>query len=248
MKRKVWIPLLCVALVITIVAGVNVFLNSPYHQSDKLIAAIQDHDKDAVVELLESGVDPNVNNRPDRPIFNSLLEQSPKRPLSIACQEGDLEMVKLLISYGAVVNYPDDGTRPPLVCAVLGYDKDDVAMVKLLLENGADVSQIYASSLPIHYVAQMSPNARNENGEFVYNEDVAQDIVEIAKLVNGDSDINGYSKKFTPLMYTASRGNKALVEYFLSIGADKTAKLSDGRTAYDLAMLHGHTEVAELLK
>ena len=75
----------------------------------------------------------------------------------------------------------------------------------------------------------------------------AQRVVEIAKLVKGNYDLNP-SETITPLMQAALNNNHLLVEYLISIGADPNVKLSDGRTAYDFANNAGHEEVAAILK
>ena len=39
-----------------------------------------------------------------------------------------------------------------------------------------------------------------------------------------------------------------IIELLLELGADKSIKNNDGKTAYDLALEKGHRELAELLK
>lgn len=55
---------------------------------------------------------------------------------------------------------------------------------------------------------------------------------------------NGY----TPLAYSAMKGNPQMVELFLRNGADPNATTREGDTAVELALRFGHAEVADILK
>lgn len=246
---KYWILLIGLALVLALLARA---LNpiSP----DRLIDAIEQEDIEEVRRLLEKGADPNEPDGIRIPLLASLVESSPDRPLSVACQTGNLELVKLLISYGATAEYQKDMGWSPLAATLLYYHPDDIEMVKLLLENGADVSQEGSGEPPVFRASRMIPKKFDKskaNGTVFstdYDEKTAKGITEIVKLLMGNFDINDQTDyPCTLLMHAARVGNLDLVEYLLSIGAERDLKESTGKTAYDYAVDNGHTEIAEML-
>jgi uncharacterized protein len=60
-------------------------------------------------------------------------------PLMYAAGAGQLDLVQLLLQFGADVNTADDKSRPPLMNASL---KENVQVVQCLLEAGADVNAV----------------------------------------------------------------------------------------------------------
>jgi ankyrin repeat protein len=65
------------------------------------------------------------------------------QPLLFVVQSGNLELVGLLLGYGADINVecserPNDGTRKVDRALFLAAEKSDEAVVNLLLERGAD--------------------------------------------------------------------------------------------------------------
>jgi ankyrin repeat protein len=71
--------------------------------------------------------------------------------LHLACSEGKISSVILLLELGAVINQPDKVGRTPLIYASLWGFRD---IVKLLLERGADVHVIDASGATAMSVAK----------------------------------------------------------------------------------------------
>ena len=229
-----------------------------YGKTQDLIDAIEAQDASKVTELLNEGLDPNALSGPSKNIFriiNTFAEYSPQAPLAVACSTGNLEIVELLISYGATAEYQEGAGWSPLAETLFYYHPDDLTIVKLLLENGADIKQKEADWLPVFQASRMIPrvyDAQRTNGTVFlegYDEETANGIVEIVKCLMGDFDINDQTTtKTTLLMNAASVGNYALVEYLLSIGADSTLTDYNGKTAFDHAQEKGYADVAELLE
>ena len=227
-----------------------------------MIIAIDEKNIDEVRRLLEQGVDPNVPDIPESKFYDFLehLEWTPRAyPLSEACGWAvNYEIVKLLIDYGATADFSDKSCLSPLHLTVNHhyYYPDTLRVVELLLENGADVNRKEAGDYPVELAARMPPkkyDPQKKNGSYVedgYDEETAKGIVEVVKLLIGRMDHFDVNEgSYTLLMSAASRGNIALAEYLLSIGADKTIETSEGhKTAYDYAIDNGHVELAELLK
>ena len=188
---------------------------------------------------------------------NRALIESLRAPLREAVERGDLARIEQLIAQGADVN-----RRPSLLLAALrpGYDRD---VVKLLLENGADVDERSFWSYTTLYFA-----VKNRDTELVKmllvhgvnvnafgnrqvlhlaasNGDVAMAQLLIAK----GADVNARDLyKRTPLHAAAAKGNTALAELLLANGADVTARDSRGETPLRLATRRRRKETAELLK
>ena len=221
-----------------------------YAQSTRMIAAIRADDVDAVRAMLESDVSPNVPNGPYKGLWkylNAFVESSPDCPLSVACEEGNLEMVKLLLAYGAdpAVTEQDGVGWSALCSAVLASEHEQSAeIVRILIDHGANIAPGGDGYLPIELVC-MDYSALESGTE--KGKAHAERIVEIAQMVIGEYDVNA-GQGYTLLMHAARDNNKPLVEYLLSVGADPNVQTSDGETAYDVAMKHDHQDIAEILK
>jgi ankyrin repeat protein len=75
-------------------------------------------------------------------------------PLEYAIYWSPLEFIGQLIALGADPNYPDHAGFPSLIAALSSDRLDKNAIVKLLLESGADVGQRGVNDLtPLHYAA-----------------------------------------------------------------------------------------------
>lgn len=221
-----------------------------YVQSAKLIVAIGNDRVDTVRTMLESGVTPNMPDGPYRGLWkyiNGFVEHAPRCPLSIACEKGNLEMVKLLLDYGADPAFTEqEGFNWSALSSAILYSKNEhsLEIVVLLLENGADVESDKDGWPPFELACMEYISPENTTEERNAH---AERVVEIAKLVKGNYDLNPLGT-ITPLMQAALNNNHLLVEYLLSIGADPNIQLSDGRTAYDFANNAGYEEVAAILK
>lgn len=101
---------------------------------NELFDAIEQHDVDNITTLLSQGDDPNVPQ----------VEFPRWRPLEAAIEEldsgGSIEIVRLLIKYGADVNawHPED-TMTPLHRAIF---HENMESIRLLLEAGADPNTV----------------------------------------------------------------------------------------------------------
>ncbi len=224
------------------------------YDSELLISAIEKGDIETARVLLEIGVDPNQTNVDPHWIWN-LAEHSPKRPLSVACETGNLEMVQLLIDYGATAADQGKTSWSPLREALWYYQPDDIEIVRLLLENGADPCWEESGSLPMFWAASMQPKVYDEskaNGTVFssgYDQETAENITEIVKMLMVEDRKNerGYGIK-TLLIISVVNENVPLTEYLLSIDCDTTIEDSFGKTAYDYAVESGNEEIIRLLE
>ena len=147
-----------------------------------------------------------------------------------AVERNDVEMVELLLSYGAELN-PDAAQLGDnmgyLGCAA---SSAGLEMVQLLVEAGAEVDGTYWNGV--------TPAM-----------DAAYVSVRILKyLTEQGADINarsGYND--TPLMYAVWGKNRECVEFLLSEGADASV-VSEGQTAYEMAIERADRESMKIFE
>lgn len=257
MKNKKLLIIFAVLLVLIVV--LSIFLNAPYRKAELLVKAIKQEDCEKVEELLISGVDPNVTTTSDITEFLlNAVESTGKRPLSVACEIGNLEIVEILIDYGATAEPYAKCGWSPLNQTLFHYQPNDKEIVELLLENGADINEVDPYGLPIFNAAEMLPKKYNgqENNRVNYidgyDSEVAQGITDIVELLleYGDYDVNLKSSynDSTLLICATKSGNKHLVEYLLNKGCEVAAKDNSEKTALNYAEDNRDLEIIKLLK
>ena len=151
-----------VALVVMVLIFAIMMVGFAFYRYDtqRLIKAIEEDDVATVEQLLEKGVDPN---RPtaEPGLFWTFLETSPRRPISVACDKGNIEIIRLLIEYGATAEDIDGLGWSPLRETLFRFHPDDVEVVKLLLDNGATLDEPDEEELPVFAAARMFPWVTN---------------------------------------------------------------------------------------
>lgn len=94
--------------------------------------AVKSGSREITKLLLERGADPNVS-----------FEDATGSPLDFAAAGGDPEMVSLLISGKAKVNYKMRGAQTALHTACMQKESEQVAaIITILLQNGADANAV----------------------------------------------------------------------------------------------------------
>ncbi len=141
--------------------------------------------------LLDAGADPNVAPH-DR-----------WTPLTSAINYRDLDLVDLLVSYGADVNITRDVT--PLIIAVF---KGDIRVLEYLLDSGGDVN--------LRNVGGVTPLMVALKSEYPNIE-----IVDLLLKVGADVNITEYIGGMTPLMLGLENNkNSDAIELLIDYGAD----------------------------
>jgi ankyrin repeat protein len=128
-----------------------------------------------------------------------------------------------------IASFSHDGWSPLHLAAHFGH----LTVVDLLLARGAEVDARSKNAL-----ANTSLHAALAGGHRA----TAQRLVEHQADVNA-VEAGGY----TPLHQAAELGDAEMVRLLLDRGALAAAKADDGRTARDLALVKGHSQLAEEL-
>jgi ankyrin repeat protein len=181
---------------------------------EEILGAMEKNDSEAVVSLLKRGMDVNTTD----PAGNTLL--------MIATRNGNLDLVKFLISNKAGVNRRNRfGDTASLLAALKG----NLPALQLLHASGGQIEPGGWSAL--HYA--------------VFGEDpevmawvIAQQPKLDARAPNGQ----------TALMLAAKAGKLSLVKLLIDADADMDLADLEGATAISLARKAGHSEIAEYLR
>ncbi|XP_013391608.1 tankyrase-1 isoform X2 [Lingula anatina] len=148
-----------------------------------------------------------------------------------AAKAGDMEVVKKLIGiHSNTVNCRDlDGRHSTPLHFAAGYNR--VAVVKFLLEHGADVhAKDKGGLVPLHNACSYG------------HLEVTELLIQHGACVNV-ADL----WKFTPLHEASAKGKFEIVKLLLKHGADPVKKNRDGHTPLDLVK-EGDQDVADILR
>lgn len=143
---------------------------------------------------------------------------------------GDQRETKYQLDLGAYIDDETDDGFSPLVMAIL---EEQVDIVRLLLERGADAN---------HRVKRMPPLVhavmRSDHGC-----EMMQLVLDHGAVLN---TISGPEQR-TALHWAAAEGMAEAVDFLIEKGMDMEAKCSKGRTPLILAAEFGHTDAANIL-
>lgn len=209
-----------------------------------LISAIRKDDVEGVERILKRGTDPNLPEFPPSK-FWSLFEMVPTRPLSVACEIGNYEVVKLLVDYGATADNVEGTDWGPFIKTLFIYNRDDAEIIKLLLENSTGSNYQEGDLKYIVEAANTFPRLPDSEE---YDEQAAKDITEIVILfLDRGESINSFnSAGQTLLILAVKRENIPLAEYLISQGCDLDAADVYGKTAADYAVESENQELITL--
>ncbi|KAJ5692526.1 ankyrin repeat-containing domain protein [Penicillium macrosclerotiorum] len=206
----------------------------PHHQLvwSPLHAAVQSRNSRVTRELLEKG----VNSNP------SYCATTRLTPLQRAASLGDSDIVQLLISHGAKVNFPPhpDGGRTALQAAVEG---NHMSVSNTLLKFGASIRSKIAAKKGISAIQAAAANCNLELIQMLLDQDpeaISSDHttkinilrralstwrceVDLLKLlIKHGAEINTVpaSSEVSILQAAAMKSNFGFVQYLISAGAD----------------------------
>ena len=180
-----------------------------------------DDDDDDVVEEKKDD-DRKPKNAPY--VLDLMAAKNPQEctPFLIAAENGNLEMVKLLLDkWGANINDTDKRNSNCIHLAVKANKINSYSLVKVLIEAGANVNaQDHRLSTPLH-IAAMRDNV---------------DVIKI--LLEHGAILDPYDmSKITPLRHAVYRGYDKIVKLLLEYGADPTKEDTSGSPPSEVACL-----------
>lgn len=198
-------------------------------------------------------------------------------PLIKAVKKGDVAAARRLLDQGASPNARDiritkpslaersEGSQRVLTHTVLmlAARAGNLAMVRLLLEKGADVNGTGEAEYTALIVAVGSrkdevvrfllergarPNHRNANGDTAILFAADAGLTELVeRLLDKGADINGGSG-WTPLMEAAYNGHERVAKLLIARGADVNLFRNDFISPLDCALGQGHREIAAMIR
>lgn len=185
-------------------------------QSDGFFARSISHDNLKNIHLLLTR---NLPLPKEKDLIKSLL--------ITAIRGGSHEIVNIILQY----NIDKESLSQPLLLAV-SLKVSDATIVKLLLNNGADIhAKGYRDATPLHEAA------------YIGNYETTKILLERGACINAVCDLGE-----TPLMKAAQMGNLAIVQLLLEHDADREQRNFYGNTAFLNAIRYSQIkEVVSLL-
>ncbi|CAG9109198.1 unnamed protein product [Plutella xylostella] len=146
----------------------------------------------------------------------------------MACQEGHLDCVEMLLERGAASEPANNGLTPLHLAASEGR----TAVIKTLVAHGADVrARSRDGYTPLHAAAHHGHSGA------------------VNELLQANADVNAQANhKFTPLHQAAQQGHTYIIQLLLKHNADPNALSSTGQTACAIADRLGYISAVEALR
>ncbi len=180
----------------------------------RVFAAVVTHDHTALQSLLDGGDSPNQF---------SALSACYRLPVTMACQLGDLEAVKILVKGGADINLFDSRDENALITATMN---NQIEIVRYLLAHGAQVNAIRASS--------------GETALFTALRNHQSDLLTL--LIQGGANVNLPNKSGeTPLIVASLADDLEMVKYLKTRGA----KFNSPKEEFLCAASHGDVKTLQ---
>lgn len=186
-----------------------------------LMEAVVLEDFGAVQTLLANGANPNGNEK-----------VRDKRPLILAAMRGNIDIVKLLLTYDATLEVTDSVGLSAFYWAV---SESQVETARFLLSRGADINSGVDGSTPLHSAIT---SAITEN-----QMEMIHLVLEHGANVNPADETSNL-----PLMRAAISSKVDLVRLLLAKGANVHARDDEGLTALDWARRCDCEETAAILE
>ncbi len=189
-------------------------------KEQKLVTAILENDLKTTEKLLKKGLSANTKDQLETPI------------LQLAAQQGNYELVKLLVEYNVNVNEMNRVGQTPLAWAArFGH----LAIVALLLKSGADPT-ITGNTYQLTPLIGAAVNGNVAIGSLLIQNGATIDTKDI---------VNNASALHWTLWYK----HEAFAKLLLSYHADYTYKALDNTySAYDVAKLSNLKEIIQIIE
>ena len=253
-----------------LIAQPNININEPIDGFTILMKASSFGNAQIVELILQAGADPNMSV--STPIDKSILATDRSRTLfsnesslvghekngwtalMLACENGHLEVVQLLLKAYANPNHQQEGTG--ITALIIAVEKGFIYIVQQLLEYGANPNIGDRSGfIAIHYAVRPNDSQSNPSNRDEDFSRSSKKLEIIQLLIERGVNINIQNMAgITPLMMAcmdSCSNSIQVVELLLKSEADPNIQTSGtemiGLTALMLACSHGNSKVAERL-
>lgn len=161
----------------------------------------------------------------------------------------DVEIVKLLLKYGANINDADSNGKSILM-EVCDRKENGFDIAKILIENNVDINHKDNNGNSVlmllndYQIDKIIPDFKEDGSYYEEEKEIYPSEELMTLLLKNGADINTKNKMgMTPLMHYSLKGEDRLVKILLENGADVNAKSE--MTAFDLAQ---SKEIKNLIK
>ena len=157
-------------------------------------------------------------------------------PLIIAVEDGNENIIKLLLEHGADIHQTNQNHETALMTAL---SIDNINIIKLFFDHGKSINLEHGKSINLENTYGYTPlMLAVSNG----NEEA------IKLLLDNGADINQLNQNgMTPLMLAVSNDNEEAMEMLLERGADINQPNQNGETPLMLAVSNDNEEAIQLL-
>lgn len=178
--------------------------------------------------LIQHGASVNRKKDPD---FGRDL-QSPLTLAALSTSANRLEMIKLLVEYGADINFEVYGSNA-MAKSVMREANDNIEIIEFFESLGVPLERKYSDGSLLHIACYEGNSA------------VIRYLVKRGLDVN---EKNSYgSSALISLIYSRETRIEDLI-FLIENGADKSIVNNEGLTAFDIAIEHEELDFAEILK
>lgn len=215
---------------------------SSYTEISKLCDDIKSNKTEEALVKIKKINNVNKGTAPEllRPFLN-MLEYEIELPLIVACQEGNAEVVKVLLERGADPNkaYKKGFTAAESVFSANSHN--ELEILKLLVDYGGDVSKSESGNSPLFEAAQKMIYASDVNRKSEFAECVKFLLMYDSNLID--------DKGYTILHYAVMAENLELTEYLIKTENQLLNYVNDyGETALSIAIDKDNQEIIKILK
>jgi len=200
--------------------GARAFVGVTFHGGTPLHMAARANHVEIIKLLLQAGTDVNIRSGKNQ------VDTIGYTPLHSACEAGRFEAAECLIQAGADVNMKETETGDELTPLILAVQEGHLNIVKLLLDNNADVNLSTKYGIyPIDFAAGF----RSEEGSF--------EIVSLLVEHKAKLDL-----KVTPLICVQGKDTSKIYSFLVKSGA------TTGVPFLDAVLLGDAAKIDALLK
>lgn len=265
----------------------------------EFLNAIRNNDENKVKQLLDNNLSPNFREdittltplmiaagQSNSTIVELLLDAGADlfavealagaSVLHKACQGGNLEVVKMLVNAGSLIDLQTSSTGHTPLIEAMWYKWPDIVEYLLSKNAGININTHYGFTLQEHLdyalnvnvygkerlikiknliAAHIEKNEQQQKTEKLLNSVINNDINGVKQSINDNEDleqrfpvVNGFNDAHTPLLIASRQGFADIVNELVNAGADVNAiEPTFGAVPLHKATYNGHANIVDIL-